>query len=126
MATSKLPFEFVIENLSARDLRIRPMFGCHAIYFGDKILVMLRKRSSAKKDNGVWFATATEHHDSLRKIFPSMRSITVLGTTGQTTWQIIPEDSDNFEAEVNRLCELILKNDARIGKIPKKKKKKSV
>ncbi len=127
MEKNKIPFDFIIENLSSKKLRIRPMFGCHAIYIGEKIYVMLRKKSSAKKDNGIWFATDVEHHATLKKILPSMRSISVLGKTGKTSWQIVPEDSDDFESEGNALCELILSNDVRVGKVPKaRKKKKSV
>jgi len=52
-----------------------------------------------------------------------MRSIRLLGTV-ETVWQNIPVDEDDFEELVLKACELIRKGDARIGKIPKPKKKK--
>jgi hypothetical protein len=52
-----------------------------------------------------------------------MRSINVLGI-GETNWQILPVDEDNFEESALKVCELILKGDPRIGNIPKSKKKK--
>jgi hypothetical protein len=33
-------------------------------------------------------------------------------------------DADDFEESVNKVCELVLKNDPRIGRIPAKKKPK--
>lgn len=99
------------------------MFGCHAIYVSNKIVLILRKKEN-DVDNGVWVATTTDHHESLRKIFPSMRSIKLFGE-GESGWQVIPWDADDFEESVNLACDLILKNDPRIGKIPKPKKKKT-
>ena len=101
------------------------MFGCHAIYLGEKIVLILRNRNDEKHDNGVWLATTEEHHITLKKIFPSMRSIGVLG--GKTSaWQNIPSDADDFEESVMTACEMVLKNDPRIGKIPKGKNKKTI
>lgn len=126
MASPKpIPFDFVIEQLERLNPTIRPMFGCFALYVGEKIMVMLRNRGDHEDDNGVWIATAEEHHESLRKILPSMRPINVLGKISK--WQNIPVDSDDFEESVMKVCQLILKRDERIGAIPKSrsvKKKK--
>jgi hypothetical protein len=115
-----IPFDFVIEELARREPRVRPMFGCHAIYIGEKIVLIVRKKAEADPDNGVWITTAPEYHESLKKIFPAMRSIKLFGEK-TTSWQILPEDADDFEESAMKACELILKNDPRIGKIPKKK-----
>jgi hypothetical protein len=120
----KIPFDFVIEKLDTLDPVIKPMFGCHAIYVRNKIVVILRRKSATDPDNGVWIATLPEHHATLKKDFPSMRSIEVFGG-GTTGWQNLPEDADDFEENVFKVCDLILKGDVRIGKIPKKKKAKS-
>jgi hypothetical protein len=124
-ATSKkaTPFEFVLEILGSIDFTVKAFFGCHSIYLGDKILLTLRKKKEHTYDNGVWIATEAEHHASLQKLFPNMRSITVFGGPS-SNWQILPADADDFEESVFLACELILKNDPRIGKIPKKKKAK--
>jgi hypothetical protein len=101
------------------------MFGCHAIYLGEKIVLILRNKEKAKHDNGVWLATTEEHHVSLKEIFPSMRSIRILG--GKTsTWQNLPAEADDFEESVITACEMVLKNDPRIGKIPKGKNRKAI
>ena len=119
---ASIPFDFVLEQLFSVDPRVKPMFGCHAIYVGPKIVMILRdKKGSHEDDNGIWISTKTEHHASLKKIFPAMRSINVLGN-GATNWQIIPADTDDFEESAIKICDLILKNDPRIGNIPKARK----
>ncbi|NUM79702.1 hypothetical protein HUU42_02770 [bacterium] len=118
-----IPFEFILDALLPLVPVTRPMFGCTAVYVGPKIVLILRERESHPEDNGVWIATTAEHHASLRKEFPSMRSINVLGS-GETNWQMLPSASDDFDRSAARACELILQHDPRIGKIPKAKKKK--
>ncbi len=118
-----VPFPFILENLSRLNYIVKAFFGCHAVYRGDVILLAMRKKKEHPRDNGVWIATHTEHHESLQKIFPHMRSIELFGNP-PSTWQNLPLDADDFEESVNKLCELILKNDARIGRVPAKKAKK--
>ena len=118
-----IPFNFAIENLFSVNPIVKPMFGAHAIYIDSKIVLILRDKND--DDSGVWIATTPEHHTSLRTEFPSMRSIKIFGP-GVSGWQVLPMDSDDFETNVNHACELILKGDARIGKIPKPKKKLKV
>lgn len=101
------------------------MFSCLGVYVGEKIVLALRKRDSYPDDNGVWIATKPEHHASLKKLFPSMRSIYVLGGGAETNWQIVPEQADDFEESVMKICALIKKGDDRIGNVPKKKKAKT-
>jgi hypothetical protein len=120
-----IPFEFVLDELSALDPYTKPMFGCTAIYVDQKIVLILRERPQHLRDNGVWIATTIDHHESLKKDLPSMRTIEVFETRGPSGWQIIPMDSETFEEEVLKACELIKKDDPRIGKIPKPKKIKS-
>lgn len=118
-----IAFEFVLEQLYSANPVTKPMFGCHAVYVGNKIVLILRKKEVNEIDNGVWIATTREHHRSLHKDFPSMRSIAVFGTEGG--WQNLPEDAPDFEEAVISICGLILKGDQRIGKIPKPRKKKA-
>ena len=113
-----MPFEFVLECLYSKSPVVKPMFGCHAVYIDEKIMFILRDREDVPEDNGVWIATTKEHHESLKKDFPSMRSISVLGS-GVTGWQVLPVTSDDFEESVVKACEFVLKGDFRIGKIPK-------
>ena len=119
----RVPHEFVLEALAGLEPRTNPMFGCLAVYVGEKIVLILRdKRDHTASDDGVWLATTLDHHESLRKDFPNMRSITVLGKE-VTGWQVLPADAPDFEAAALRACELVAAGDPRIGKIPKPKRK---
>lgn len=115
-----VPHEFVLEALAALSPWTRPMFGCVAVYVEERIVLILRDRPSAQADNGVWLATTPEHHESLRREFPQMRSIGVLGKE-VTGWQVLPADAADFEEAALRACELVLQGDPRIGKIPKRR-----
>lgn len=88
------PYPFVLELLEGLEPVTRPMFGCTAIYVGEKIVLILRERADRPDDpdNGVWIASPHGHHECLLKEFPSMRPITIRG-------------------------------DPRIGKVPKPKRK---
>jgi len=114
-----VPHEFVLDALAPLSPRTRPMFGCLAIYVEDKIVLILRNKDKPDQttDNGVWLATTEEHHQSLRRDFPSMRSIKVLGKK-VTGWQVLPSDAEDFEEAALRACELVLAGDPRIGKVP--------
>ena len=114
-----VPHEFVLDALAPLSPRTRSMFGCLAIYVEDKIVLILRNKDKPDQttDNGVWLATTEEHHQSLRRDFPSMRSIKVLGKK-VTGWQVLPADAEDFEEAALRSCELVLAGDPRIGKVP--------
>jgi hypothetical protein len=113
-----VPHSFILEALDPASPHTRPMFGCLAVYIGDRIVCVLRdKRNETADDDGMWLATTREHHASLRHDFPNMRSIRVLGET-VTSWQILPVDAPDFEETAMRACEFILAGDPRIGKVP--------
>lgn len=116
----QIPFDFVLEQLEPLSPITKPMFGCTAVYVGEKIVLILRDKNDERDANGVWLATTHEHHESLRRDFPSMRSIGVLGE-GTTGWQILHVSEPDFEEAVMRACELILHDDPRIGKVPKRR-----
>lgn len=100
------------------------MFGCVAVYVEDKIVFALRDKLSYPSDNGVWIATTTGHHASLRREFPHMRSIGVLGKE-VTGWQLLSVDATDFEQSVMRACELVCAGDVRIGKVPGARKRRN-
>ncbi len=112
-----VPHEFVLDALAPLSPWTRPMFGCLAVYAGERIVLILRDKPTYTDDNGVWLATSHEHHESLRRDFPNMRSIHLLGKKG-TNWQILPIDATDFEEAALRACEFILAGDPRVGKIP--------
>ena len=112
------PHEFVLDEIASLSPVTRPMFGCVAVYVEDKIVLILRDKRKSPADNGVWLATTVEHHESLRREFPRMRSIRIFGKE-PTQWQVLPADDPDFEAAALLACRLILARDSRIGKIPK-------
>jgi len=112
-----VPHGFVLDALAALSPETRSMFGCLAVYVGDKIVLILRDKPEPAADNGVWLATTAKHHESLRRDFPNMRSIQVLGKK-VTGWQVLPVDTPDFEEAALRACELIAARDPRIGKVP--------
>jgi hypothetical protein len=117
-----VPYAFVLDALADLPTETRTMFGCLAVYLGDKIVLILRDRRDPPADNGVWIATTEEHHESLAREFPSMRSIQLFGER-TTSWQVLPADAPDFEQAALHACELIVALDPRIGKVPKSRQK---
>ena len=121
-----IPFDFILDELFSLNPRVNPMFGCHAIYIGEKIMFIVRNKPGVHDEsNGVWIATSSEHHASLKKEFPAMRTVEILSVPGrETEWRMLHMHDDRFEGDVIKICSYIKKNDPRFGKIPKGKKKK--
>ena len=119
-----VPYEFVLDALAPLSPRTNPMFGCLAVYIGEKIVLVLRDKPATTADNGVWLATTEEHHASLKHDFPHMRSIAVFGKD-VTGWQVLPADAPDFEEAALRACDLVLARDPRIGKVPKSRRRRS-
>jgi hypothetical protein len=124
-APKRVPFAFVLDELAPLGPHTKPMFGCTAVYVGERIVLVLRDRPVHPDDNGVWIATTREHHASLRAELPCMRSIAALANGGETGWQNLPSDHPDFEEAVLRVCALIASADPRIGKVPKRKPPRS-
>lgn len=119
-----IPHQFVLDGIASLSPVTRPMFGCVAVYVGKKIVFFLRDKPGASPDNGVWLATTEEHHESLRREFPNMRSIQLLAKE-VTHWQVLPADAADFEEAALRAAELVLARDPRIGKIPQSRRASS-
>ena len=116
-SSARLFHEFVLDTISSAVAPDPFMFGCLAIYVEDKIFFILRDKRDQTADTGVWLATTEERHPSLRREFPNMRSIQVLGKK-VTGWHVLPTDAEDFEEVALRACELVLARDPRIGKVP--------
>jgi len=114
---SRVPHEFVLDALESVNPVTKPMFGCLAVYVKEKVVLILRDHRDHPADNGVWLATSAEHHDSLRREFPRMRSIQMFDTP-VTNWQILPAEATDFEESALHACELVLARDPRIGRVP--------
>jgi hypothetical protein len=122
----RTPYVFVMDALAGVEPRTRPMFGCTAVYVREKIVLILREKGGARADadDGVWLATSKEHHESLRREFPSMRSVRLLGNGRPTNWQVLPAEAPDFESAALRACELVAAGDPRIGRVPKSRRKR--
>jgi hypothetical protein len=118
---SRVPHEFVLEALESVSPETKPMFGCLAVYVKEQVVLILRDHRDHRADNGVWLATRPEHHDSLRREFPHLRSIQLFGTP-VTSWQVLPADATDFEESALHACELVLARDPRIGSIPRRRR----
>ena len=112
-----VPHAFVLDALADLSPATRSMFGCLGLYVGNQIVVILRDKRGDTADNGVWLCTTKEHHESLGRDFPNMRSIQVFGNK-VTGWQVLPSEAPDFEEAALRACELIAASDPRIGKVP--------
>jgi len=114
------PYPFILEALSSLEPEVRPMFSGFAVYVGDKIVLMLRDSPKYPEDNGVWLVfseSATLADPGIRRDFPSLRLIGLLGgKIGH--WRLIPADSPTFESEALHACDLLLKHDVRLGRVP--------
>jgi len=117
-----VPYSFVLDAIAALSPETRPFFGCLGVYVGEKIVLILREKHDETGGDGIWLPTTEEHHESLRREFPNMRSIGML-RTGVTSWQILPANAPDFEEAALRACELIVAGDPRIGKVPKSRRR---
>lgn len=116
----KIAFDFVIEQLYSRHPQVKPMFGAHGVYVDMKIICILRDKESYPNDNGIWIASPSDNHESLKKLIPVLRKIEMFGQNA-SDWMLIPADEDDFETYANIFCGLVLQGDFRIGKLSKAK-----
>jgi hypothetical protein len=120
----KPPHAFVLDALMALNPEVRRMFSGFAVYLGDLLVCMLRDHLKSPRDNGVWLVlsdTTNPKDPGLRREFPSLRSIEMLGDKiGH--WLLIPSDGPGFEAEALHACELFLRHDPRFGRVPKSRR----
>lgn len=97
------------------------MFSGFSVYIADRIVCMLRDHVKSPRDNGIWLVLSegTDPADrTLRREFPSLRKIGLLGGA-ISHWLLIPSDGLDFETEAMHVCDLLLRRDPRLGRIPK-------
>lgn len=120
----KPPHGFVLDALSSLNPEVRRMFSGFAVYLGDRIVLMLRDHTKSTRDNGVWLVLSESvdpDDPGLRREFPSIRSIEMLGNKIRH-WLLIPSDSPGFEMEALHACDLLLQKDPRLGRIPQSRR----
>lgn len=123
-----LAYPFVLEELqslmSPDRLRVKAMFGSHALYVDEKIVFILRSKGT--RDDGVWVALSDPvHAPAMRKAYPALRGIEMFAERAFTDWLNLPASEEGFEEVALELCALIGKRDSRLGKVPKGRKKKA-
>lgn len=120
----KPPYPFVLEALAPLNPEVRRMFSGFAVYIGDRIVCMLRDHPKSPQDNGLWLVLSESTNPSdrtLKKEFPSLRSIELLGgKIGH--WLLIPSDGPDFEREALHACDLFLNRDQRLGRVPESRR----
>ncbi len=119
-----IPFEFVLDYLSGKEVIIKPMFGCFLLYIDNKIYFFLRDRNDRKELNGVWVALSRpSDYKSLAKELPSINQDKKFDEykdkNSNNKWLLLSAFDDEFESLVIKACDLVLSNDKRIGKFTK-------
>ena len=120
MPKLKPPHPFVLEALASVNPEVRRLFSGFAVYAGNRLFTMLRDHAKCPQDNGMWLVLSegTNPQDaSLRRDLPSLRPIQILGSK-ISHWLLIPSDGADFEREALHACDLILRKDPRLGRIP--------
>ena len=123
-AKQKPPHAFVLDALAPLRPEVRRMFSGFAVYLGDRIVCMLREHAKSPDDNGVWLVLSdavSPADPGLRREFPSIRSINLLGGKIRH-WLLIPSDGPDFEVEALHACDLLLRHDPRLGRIPESRR----
>ena len=120
---SKIAFSFVVEELDPLLPVVAPMFGCHSVYIGEKIVLILRNVAKEPQLNGVWVAVTPEGYESLSKEFAATMPFGK-PKPGKAPWILLASGAPDFEAKAMKACELILSGDARIGRVTKQAKLK--
>jgi hypothetical protein len=117
---SNPPHGFVLDAIASLKPEVRRMFSGFAVYIKDRIVLMLRNSPKSPQDNGVWLVlseTANPADPQLKREFPSLRRIELLGgKIGH--WLLIPSDSPDFEVEALHACDLLVRHDPRLGRVP--------
>ncbi|MGA7158731.1 MAG: hypothetical protein WBY53_17935 [Acidobacteriaceae bacterium] len=121
---SKPPYPFVLDALDPLHPEVRRMFSGFAVYTANRLILMLRESPKSPRDNGLWLVlseTTSPADPALRRDFPSLRTIDILGGA-INHWLLIPSDSPSFESESLRACDHLLHHDPRLGRIPKSRR----
>lgn len=117
----RVPHEFVLDAIAEARPTTRAMFGALAVYVGEKIVFLLRDQLADPQANGVWLAIPTEFQESFHADLPNAGPVRIMGKDIRG-WRLLAVDADDFEVSALHACELVVRNDPRIGKVPNKKR----
>src|SRR5690606_41496916 len=88
------------------------MFGCETAYMDGMLCLAVSDRGDPS--SGLLACTYHQHHAALIGEMPALRPHKVLGK-----WLYVPQDDPAFEDTAQRLAELVLARDPRVGVEPK-------
>jgi hypothetical protein len=112
------PFEFIFDYLLPIETEVLPFFGMFAVRSRGKLLLLLRDRKNEPDKNGIWIATVGDGAVSLQKELAGAL-ILFERKSKKDEWLLIHPDSEAFERSAIAVCELIVRRDPRIGRVPK-------
>ena len=110
--TEKAPFDFILDFLPHEGVDLRPMFGCHGIFYAGHMVLFLRMREDDRSENGIWIAAGESHADALADEL----GLGPPDSKDKKKWILIPVDHPEFESKAREVCELIANGDTRIGR----------
>ena len=84
------------------------MFGCEAAYVDGMLRLVVADRGEPW--NGLLVCTSHDHHADLIEEMPTLRPHAVLGK-----WLYVSQDDPSFEDIADRITNLVLARDARVG-----------
>ncbi len=119
MPKTKSPYYWVADPLLEHPTLVeKPMFGCDAFYLHGRLKLVL---CPGKEEpwRGILVPTFKEFHQALIKEMPGLEPHSVLGK-----WLYISEAADSFEDVGEKIAQLILRDDPRLGVEPDEKKKR--
>ncbi len=119
-----VPHSFVLEALAPLHPEVQRMFSGFAVYSSDRLLMMLRQHVKSPQDNGIWLVLSEDTDpadESLRRDFPPIRRIELLRSK-ISHWLLLPSDDADFERLALHACDLILRRDSRLGRIPQSRR----
>jgi len=111
----KVPYDFVLRMLYPVRPSIRKMLGGYALHHEKKWMLFLREKDTQPEFNGVFVATHPEYFAALQQEIHHSKMVFDLDGS-KDSWIFISEDLDDFEAKVQKACNLIKAGDERIGK----------
>ena len=116
----QVPHGFVLDAIAELEPTTKTMFGALAVYVDDRIVFLLRGSLKDVHANGVWVAVPVEHQESLRPRFPNALPVRIMGKDIRNWWVLSPDQPD-FEESVVSACELVVRRDPRVGRVPNSK-----
>ncbi|HVW25581.1 MAG TPA: hypothetical protein VHC69_09435 [Polyangiaceae bacterium] len=115
-----MAYPFVLDALDEHEPTTRPLFGSTAVYLGERVLFILRKKGDS--DDGVWVAFDEDREADALAALPNLAKITRLPNV--RCWRKLAESSADFEDDVLEACRLATAPQGPLGKIPIRQKAK--